>query len=736
MKKHPYLITSLIWGLLVIVFFYPVFFQTKVIAPLDILEFLLRPWSEEGGGIGIHNASTYDAISQYIPYDWSIYQSLKTNGFIGWNPYIYGGYPILENTMQCPGDWHHLLYRFLSFWDGWNLGIILQFFIAGLGIILMLKEENKSPVLALLGAIGFAFYSQHINWIHHRWILGTTCWFPWIIWAITKARKNNKLIDPLSIAFTALAFRGGHLQSCLFVVLLVGCLFVVDITKTFDKTKIINSCKRNFLFYGALGLFAFIFMIDVAYNTIPPYIEAQAARKYIGFFDSIIKLPDLIALVFPTVLGTSQSLDIAKLWGSGILNEKFIGTPIFILSTLGLFDKRTSAKAKLLYCVGLFVCFTPLSTWLYHRVTPVFAIGSIWLAVEKFEIYSKEGFPQKYKKVFIILLLSIIFIWAIASVVISIFEPNILSFLQNNMTKLLPVDKPSRLAWMHERCAYFISEIKIWHPQKIALLSLLTLGTIAITKINQANQRQNTLISFAITIVSFIELFIYSSTWITYSDRPIDDTPYKTPNWVLKLKQETENKGYIYCHNYSKDFDYLQLNTPTVYGIKFFQGYETITPTHLEYNISNKKYSLDAAADCGISHIIVEPNDTDLQPLDDWNLCIDSKEFKLYENPKFYGLKRLEKDQIFVLQPYHKDWKAYYNEIQLPTYLGANNEFIIDCSSIPKEALDSSLDLIATKFEPHNLKFLPLQILGAFIAIILCIIQNRKYENFNCNSEL
>ena len=51
--------------------------------------------------------------SQYLPYNYSVAQSFRQDGDMGWNPYTHNGTAIAENTMLCPGDWHHVLYFFL-----------------------------------------------------------------------------------------------------------------------------------------------------------------------------------------------------------------------------------------------------------------------------------------------------------------------------------------------------------------------------------------------------------------------------------------------------------------------------------------------------------------------------------------------------------------------------------------------------------------------------------------------
>ena len=52
--------------------------------------------------------------------------------------------------MLCPGDWHHVLYFFLPFWTAWDPGIILQFFLAGLGMIVFLRSRQVPAPYCLL----------------------------------------------------------------------------------------------------------------------------------------------------------------------------------------------------------------------------------------------------------------------------------------------------------------------------------------------------------------------------------------------------------------------------------------------------------------------------------------------------------------------------------------------------------------------------------------------------------
>ena len=176
---------------------------------MDIMDCLISPYATQPME-NVHNHFTVDAISQYLPYNYSVAQSFRQDGYMGWNPYTHNGTAIAENTMLCPGDWHHVLYFFLPFWTAWDTGIILQFFLAGLGMIVFLRSRQVPAPYCLLGAIGYGFYSQFVLWIYHRWVLGTMCWAPWILWALMRNREK-RIIDLPSILFIALAVSYTHL---------------------------------------------------------------------------------------------------------------------------------------------------------------------------------------------------------------------------------------------------------------------------------------------------------------------------------------------------------------------------------------------------------------------------------------------------------------------------------------------------------------------------------------------
>lgn len=615
--------------ILEVMFFWPVFFHGKVLAPLDILESLLKPWAttEE---INVHNAFPYDAISQYLPYNWSVYQTLRQNGYIGWNPYAHNGTPILENTMLCPGDWHHQLYRILPFWDAWDIGIILQFILAGVGMLFLLRHLGIPPAFALLGVIGYGFYSQFITWCCHRWILGALCWAPWMVWAYLRALKNGKRIDVASALFTALAFRGGHLQSSIFVVIITAIIFL---TRLFEIRKDKQLVIRVLALLISTAIFSTLLSLDVWINTIPAYLHGCPPRAFIGWFDSLKTAPMLAGLILPTLLGTPQGLNIPAAFGSDLFEVAFLGATTFILGFLGLWRKDAPRTAKILFLAGILLPLTPASTWLYSRCTPIFALGCAWLAAWRLWMLAKEPIQKRFWSRLGIVFIAGVTLWTLGSAGIHFGRDRLEPILQKQVARQLYANKSNRAEWMARRTSHFIDHSNIWHPDNIAVILLIGAGLLAARQVHAGNRNAHKL-AILVSLLAFGEIYLYSQTWITFSDRPDSDNDlYNTPPWVESLKAAAGN-GAVVAPDHSR-FDYLQLNTPSTHGIRFQSGYETVTPLRCQ-PLNPSSFDPDDYAKAGVSLYLSHPDDSATNIVaKGWIPVHESNAFKLYHNPAF-----------------------------------------------------------------------------------------------------
>lgn len=628
--KKPYAIAASLWLILVAVFFWPVLFQQKVLAPLDILQSLMRPWATTEL-VSVHNAYTYDAISQYLPYDRSAYDSLRQDGYIGWNPYTHSGSSIVENTMLCPGDWRHHLARFLPFWSAWNAGIILQFAIAGLGILVLLRDQKIPAAYALIGAIAFGLYSQFTLWIYHHWLLGAMGWAPWILWALLRAKKSNRIIHLPSIAFIALAFRGGHLQACIFVILLVGLAALSDWWTTLRRWNLPQVWK-TFLPYIVCGILGAVMALDVVVETVPALLHGKRDMPSRGWLEALVALPTLVTSIFPSIMGTPQGLDLMKLFKVDLFSIKFMGALTLLLATLGLFRRQAPLMAKVLLVVGLLIPFTPADQWLYSRFTVVFALGGAWLATWYLTTISTEPASKVWKRALILLAL-VAGAWLLGSLLVASKHSWIEAKLHAVVISKLPPGKASRVDWMLSRADVFLKDSLLWAPRNLTMLSLIGLGLFCCSRIHVEN-RHASRFGILLALCAFGEMLLFSSTWISYSTKPTNNQLYAEPAWATRLKAEV-GEGTILCLDRS-EFDYMQLNTPSTYGIRFAEGYETVTPSRID-PYDHDRRDLKYCADAGISHLLVCPG-KDPGSIPGWVKVEDSKEFVLYKNPLFHGI--------------------------------------------------------------------------------------------------
>ena len=631
LHRHSLATSGLALAVLTVVFFWPAVFQGKVIAPLDILDTLLRPWADVDSEVQVHNAFTYDAISQYVPYDYSVYESLRQDGYIGWNPYTHSGHSIMANTMICTGDWRHQLYRFFSFWTGWNLGIILQFFIAGFGVLVLLRGRGITGLPALAGAVAFAFYSQFIFWICHRWVLGAMCWAPWILWALLRGREKGRIFDPLSILFIALAFRGGHLQAIAFVVVMVLVVALADWWRS-GRPLAPPALLSLFGVYAVSGIGAALLSLDVLIHTVPAYLEGGKDMVGRPWSATLMALPTLVTSVLPTSLGTPQGLDANKFFGIGLFDIKYLGGIALILALAACCRRDAPVLARVLFVVGILVPFTPLDQWLYSRFTVVFGLGGAWLLAWQLQDMAARPPSRLWKRLGLCLILGVGF-WLIASIGLKSAEEQVAAKLAEVVETHLPENKDAREAWMHRRASAFQESLYVWHPRNLSYLALLGIGLFACSRIHRDGRF--TMLGMAMVVaVTFADLRLLGGTWITYSPRPEGPAPYAKPAWAADLKAETADGRIVLYHR--SDFDYLQLNTPSVYGIRFSEGYETVTPRRIDIRPADD-WDAAAYAEHGISHLLAPPDDAP-DSLEGWDKVIDTDRLVLFRNTAFEGL--------------------------------------------------------------------------------------------------
>lgn len=644
-RVRPAIIAVIAWIALWGAYFAPILPRSKVLAPLDILESLERPWARTDR-IDVWNAFCYDAISQYIPYDYAVFKSLRDDGRIGWNPDTHNGTSIRENHMLCPSSLRHLFYVFFPFWDAWDWGRMVHFLLAGIGMILLLSESGLSACAALLGAIAFSFSSQMVVWIHSDVMASGCCWSPWMLWSLFRLRRLAKTFSAertcgrryrLAIAillagsFTGAALRCGFLHTAFFNATLLVLFLALE---TFPRKSRHRTFRWPIHLALAIGLaIAAPWFAEV----LPPAILGGHALRPRPLGTGLAAIPTLATALFPGLLGSPQGLDAFKLFGSDFTEIKFVGGIVFVLALLALFHRDAPRFPKLLFLLFLAIPFSPLAKWYYHRCFVLSALGAGWLSAWRIDWQVRNAPSRAWRRILEVFALFCL-LWAAASIAVLLLEdfflPKILSFASGH----LPTNKSARADWMARRAVRFYEDCKIWTPRNLAELAVLGFGLAAASRIC-TGRRCNVLARNVVVLSAFAELFLFGACIVRPCDRPepADDSPYPDREWVRRFKSHLGNGSVLFWQDPEHpDFDYMQLNAPSAHGIRQAEGYESVRPVRLGPLERNKFLPADFAA-AGISHVST-PHETTFPNAGNWRLVEASREFDLYENPAFLGI--------------------------------------------------------------------------------------------------
>ena len=634
-RKLPTIAASLAIIAMATAAFFPALFGGKILAPLDITKTLLAPWSESASGAKPHNHNPSDAVTQYLPYRIFAEKSLKEDGYIGWNPYEMGGYSLAGNTMALPGSWTTQLHRFLPFKDAWNLGIFVEFLIAGCGMWVFLRSRNLPVLPCMIGAVAYMANSQFIIWIYHRWALGSFCWMPWVLWSAAAGLrwKNPSLRQLMLPGFLALALLGGSLQHMAFVALACGCIFAGGI----PRLKFVHKEWPT----AATWAIAFVLACAMVAFTLAPQISAYLANIATGQTRGGIGYPKGISQVFfnaflipvqiwPWLMGDPQTIDGFKLLKSGFMDFAYLGTIPMLLAFVGLFRKSMPRQAKWLIIVGILIPLTPLVGPLYHRVQLLFILGAAWMTAEML-VQLPMIAPRRFVRSVSLAVISVgaaLFVGAClpAKVKNAIDHQVVTKSLAASAASQFGADK----AWIEQRARDWTARFSIANPRTAWIYGLLLVGTAGLTLSSKKNPVALKWGNVAILGATSLELFTLFQTWTTFSD-PRELLPKHPAIEMLRTAAGTHRVLQT-----SPDVGFADIfatpNLLSAYSIPSVDAYESIQYRSSLIALANESPQTQfTLAGVGAS---VQPTSTPAQPgTETWPVTSTLSGYNIRQNP-------------------------------------------------------------------------------------------------------
>lgn len=279
---------------------------------------------------------------------------LKGGEFPLWNPYSYGGHPLMA-TLQ-PGVFYppNILFLFLPFDLAFNWIIVVHFFLSGVFTYLLLKERSVSTAGALIAALTFML-SGYLFSVHNVIsTLFTVTWTPLAVIFFLRAVKRGSLFYSVltGIVFSVM-FMGGGIEVFYGTAGLLA--FLAFVPQTLDLAHPGGTyaplSKRLLLLLSAAAVFALVSAVQLL-----PFLELarQSTRSGgLNFFEATtwsFDFKDFIQFFIPDPYG--YFITDEKYWSNqSWLKTVYTGAIPFILASFFFLERKKKTLPLLLVSV-------------------------------------------------------------------------------------------------------------------------------------------------------------------------------------------------------------------------------------------------------------------------------------------------------------------------------------------------------------------------------------------------
>lgn len=240
MKRTGLFAGCAVLTVLVGIFFYQTVLFGRFPIPTDALVGLYHPWRDLFApayprGVPFKNFLITDPVRQQIPWRKLVADAWKSGRLPKWNPYTFGGTPLVANIQAAPFYPFNILFLFLPFFVAWTTLIAIQPFLAGLFLFWYLRFHKRSVLASLVGSVAWAFGGFSIAWMTWGTIVHTALWIPLVLLCVDelffigadKKQVASRLGWMAGVAFGSfMIVTAGHIQIALYMFVLAGAYVI------------------------------------------------------------------------------------------------------------------------------------------------------------------------------------------------------------------------------------------------------------------------------------------------------------------------------------------------------------------------------------------------------------------------------------------------------------------------------------------------------------------------------
>lgn len=289
----PVFFILLVW----FIFSVPYFFQGKVPYPSTYQVNHFKPWSlyEKYWG-PVKNNAMPDIVDQIFPWKHFTVDELKKGKIPLWNPYSFSGNPHLANFQSAVLSPFNLLYFVLPFVEAWSVVVLIQPFLAGIFMYLLMRELRISKQGSVIGSISFMFCGFIVVWMAYGTLSMAIAFLPLTIFAIERFFNRKDLLSLVVLMISLpLSFFSGHFQTSLYLLVFSFAFLVFKAVQT-KKTR------ETMFAFGAFSI-GFLLTAPQVLPSIELYLHSVRSEIFIP--SGGIPLQYLVTIFSPDFFGNA-----------------------------------------------------------------------------------------------------------------------------------------------------------------------------------------------------------------------------------------------------------------------------------------------------------------------------------------------------------------------------------------------------------------------------------------------
>jgi hypothetical protein len=362
----------------------------RFLAPLDIAPAIFPAYRfVDPASDGIpDNHYIIDQLTYDLPLQTVIYDAYRRGEMPWWDPYTYGGRPLLADAHINGTDPIRILcYLTLPFKLAYNWNLILHSLVAAIGMFVLLRFWRFGLFTCSTLAVAWQFSGAFVMHFGHPWIGGAFVWFPflWVCWEQALVSKSSSLRQAaIAAIFCSASFYSGNLQSHLYLPVF-ALVFLIGHWSTDWRATVRTGATLAVSATLGAALAAPVLANQIEFFLLSTREVGASLRWWEYPVRGLLSLGS----IFPWATGTFRTLDIGKVVrSSGTAWLLFCGSATLVLAIVGLAGRRTMSNNRRflwrtsagLIATCLVIIGTPLAQIFYPRIAPLGVLGIIPLA--------------------------------------------------------------------------------------------------------------------------------------------------------------------------------------------------------------------------------------------------------------------------------------------------------------------------------------------------------------------